>query len=666
MAAGFLNPANGNRYNNDWRDFRDATWEKYGYSLDIEDYVANRDVWKNIDGVPLGQWDPRWEIDITAVAGATNSNLWKHIPPRDPVTGEEIWPSGDKKVTYANRPKLREDAIGNLVDLAGYSMGPGYWGKTFVLWPADPRAPVDNIGDANYVAGDWRRRFFRKSDGTEFNPAVDDIDNILFTNGTGSMLRNSGYQVKYDAILAWLRTGPQTLPPNLRSGRILYYSSISRGNTQDQRFWEAYIDHVLGITNPADNLAGNEPRGWPEGATPKTNWNIDGFTTGITDSDGNALPSPSVGNPPATADGKDPRPYSNYTTNPTRPRLHLWFGPLSMIDFLASRSPRRLWWSGTTHEAQCWQLKAAVNSALDDIRINHPNDYCGLAYFNTRLTTPRVGTGQDWTNMKNALFYPYDLLGAIKGGDTTTEYWAHTNGNANNSSLPGGHVPNSDGGTDPHSGMAMGFNLLMSGRKGAAKIVVFETDGAPNNTSGWSLSGSGTNTRYSRSGSTDEYPKTGLYDSLGANGLNAEIPRTGISNNSQTSVKMTLGVVQQIAAPYNDGAVSGLSLPNTPARVYGIGFGDLFEGYDGTNDWETRSAPTTIDGETYPPSSGGGATGVFFLRRAAQIGNTVSPVGDQPLPQDFIITGRYQQRINRMRTTLERIMQSGVQVTLIE
>ena len=579
---------------------------------------------------------------------ARRDDLWKHTPAYD-VSRDPIWPSRRiERVRDSNRPRLRADG-----DLKGYSMGPGYWGKTFVLWPADPRAPVGNIGDANYVAGDWRRRFFRKSDGTEFNPAVDDIDNILFTNGTGSMLRNSGYQVKYDAILAWLRSGPQTLPPNLRAGRILYYSSISRGNTEDQRFWEAYIDHVLGLQNSADNLAGDELRGWPEGATPKTNGTLVGFTHGITNSP-NGTPT------------TDPRPSSNYATNPSRPRLHLWFGPLSMIDFLASRSPRRLWWPGTSHEAQCWQLKAAVNSALDDIRINHPNDYCGMAYFNTRLNSPRVGTGQNWTDMKNALFYPYNLLGAIRGGDTTTEYWAHTNANANNSSLPGGHVPNSDGGTDPHSGMAMAFNLLMTGRKGAAKIVVFETDGAPNNTSGWSLSGTGTNTRYSNSGSTDQYPKTGLYDILTANGLDTTIPRTGISNQTQTSVRMTLGVVQQIAAPFSDGAVSGLSLPNTPARVYAVGFGDLFEGYDGTNAWETRSAPTTIDGETFPPSSGGGATGVFFLRRACQIGNTVAAQGDQPIPQDFIITGRYQQRINRMRTTLERIMQSGVQVTLIE
>ena len=39
-------------------------------------------------------------------------------------------------------------------------MGPGNYGKTFYMWPPDPRTPVGQIGNANYVAGDWRQRFF--------------------------------------------------------------------------------------------------------------------------------------------------------------------------------------------------------------------------------------------------------------------------------------------------------------------------------------------------------------------------------------------------------------------------------------------------------------------------------------------------------------------------
>ena len=49
----------------------------------------------------------------------------------------------------------------------GYSEGPGYWGKTFFIWPPDPRGPsafLDPNNSANWAnngAKDWRQRFFR-------------------------------------------------------------------------------------------------------------------------------------------------------------------------------------------------------------------------------------------------------------------------------------------------------------------------------------------------------------------------------------------------------------------------------------------------------------------------------------------------------------------------
>ena len=66
----------------------------------------------------------------------------------------------------------------------GYTQGPRYWGKTFFIWPPDPRwaaapipgpdtpsttiatdkAPMDKYG--NYIC-DWRRRFFGTNDNTK-------------------------------------------------------------------------------------------------------------------------------------------------------------------------------------------------------------------------------------------------------------------------------------------------------------------------------------------------------------------------------------------------------------------------------------------------------------------------------------------------------------------
>ncbi len=41
----------------------------------------------------------------------------------------------------------------------GYTQGPGYWGKTFFIWPPDPTY------DANNVPWDWRKRYFTNSPG---------------------------------------------------------------------------------------------------------------------------------------------------------------------------------------------------------------------------------------------------------------------------------------------------------------------------------------------------------------------------------------------------------------------------------------------------------------------------------------------------------------------
>ena len=79
------------------------------------------------------------------------------------------------------------------------------------------------------------------------------------------------------------------------------------------------------------------------------------------------------------------------------------------------------------------------------------------------------------------------------------------------------------------------------------------------------------------------------------------------------------------------------------ARVYSIGFGDLFSTPAATQQTAARA----------------------FLLNVQKNGNT-SPASATGIPPEQIITGDYQTRIDYLRFVLERIMQSGVQVTLIE
>ena len=133
-------------------------------------------------------------------------------------------------------------------DLQRLSAGPGYWGKTFFIWPPDPDA-----------ANDWRKKFFFLPNGT--TPCNNNLklwsQSEPWNNPTGN------YIINYKAILNWIvNTGPNPFPSQLRAGNILYYTAIptdvpasaytwsnsnSQITNQDQRFWKEYIDFVLGV-----------------------------------------------------------------------------------------------------------------------------------------------------------------------------------------------------------------------------------------------------------------------------------------------------------------------------------------------------------------------------------------------------------------------------------
>ena len=566
-----------------WANFFDRTWETYGYDMDVPDYIANRG----------GSWDPRGSGGANVVGVALPSNTTGGV-------------SGKVKVTPGK--------------FNGYSMGPGYFGKTFFVWPPDPRAPALDPGAGGYIPGDWRVRYFINQKGATFTSQADNnsatagtqnvINSELLTAGAGDTLSSSGnWSINYSAVLKWLKSGPMVLPPNLRSGHVVYYTSIPSTTTAsggdsaaiaaDKVFWQGYIDYVL----KTGSLAGPEQMGWPEGVTPAigtTSRYVNGTFT-------------------------DPYPYMNYTDNPSRPRLHFWFGPNSMMMFLYQYN----YWSGTTHQAQSWQLKAGVNSAIDDIRNNHPNDNVGMAFFTTpRYTDIVVPIGQDYATLKNSLFFPKSLLTTLLT-DNTAELRPYTTGGL---AASFGDIPNAQSSTDPVTGMALAYNLLSPapsvnatasrrGRRGAAKVVIFETDGIPNSTQPYNLTKSGYNSYYTYGGST---PNT---DPSGA------------------AIDVVTQICKQTATVATAGTDSGFSLPNAPARVYAIGFGDIFS---------TASATTA-------------KTFLLNIQKAGKTSNPgPTPAADTAIPSYQIITGDYPTRIDNLRTGLERILQGGVQVTLVE
>ena len=87
---------------------------------------------------------------------------------------------------------------------------------------------------------------------------------------------SSRYQINYPAVLKWIKSGPMVLPPNLRAGRCVYYSSIpddvasasgdSADVLADKAFWREYIKYVFaaGVTGPPGR---DEKVAWPDGTS---------------------------------------------------------------------------------------------------------------------------------------------------------------------------------------------------------------------------------------------------------------------------------------------------------------------------------------------------------------------------------------------------------------
>jgi len=565
----------------------------------------------------------------------------------------------------------------------GYTMGPGYYGKSFYMWPPDPRygtnADPTNISSTNpaqdtssrWIA-DWRKRFFLYPSGsasTKGTPMDDNSRLFDTTSGSVGVWRAQGigstvqYVPNYDAILKWIKNGPQTLPPSLRAGRVLYYDAIpdtipmdwrtgliGSSSTVNDRFWKDYIDFVIGCGRFTRKKC-------LYGAGTNNTWGTDTF-----------------GSPQITAKSNlsgTPTPYMNYGDVPVHPRLNMWFGPLTMLAFLSVNSDVTdyNWFAGTTAEAQTWQLKAGIRAALDDINKNHPNDLASLNFWShhSGYVTPRVVMSRDYDKMKNCLYYPFSLVGSL--GTVTSEmrpYDVTTISNSNPSGFDPlnyqADVPLADGGTTPTMGLMVAYNQFnwnggYTGRKGAAKIVILETDGVANMKCSGTFStisgGGGTYNWTSISGGS--YPSASPYNGH-PQAMDPAISLAWLINQDAAGSKAwptfptytngsgvaTATTPTKWTGLTRDGP--GFSSGRLPARVHTLAFGELFE------DTTTSIAKTR---------------GLEFLLNIQIAGGSSLPSATS-LESYKIITGTSDQRVAKIKEALERIMQGGINVSLVE
>jgi hypothetical protein len=489
------------------------------------------------------------------------------------------------------------------------------------MWPPDPRTPSDNgsvtppaAGESataaaarGYVPGDGRVRFFNTN-----------LNSTLWNQGNGRWNGPDPTQVNYNNIIQWITGGPQVFPPNLRCGRVVYYDSIptsipTTGGTLDQVFWREYINYVLAVQVP---FTGRYPMGsYLYGQNTSTTWK--GQSYGTKQITANAAPG-------------GPNPYMNYSDNPVHPRAHFWFGPLTMVAFMqhyvGGLGGNSGMVPGTCHEAQSWELKSGIQSALDDIKRNHPNDLASLVYFSSTaaFNQSRSPLTNKYDDVKLLLWYPYRIGGQGPDQyliDDTKEIRPYdTSWNSINDT---GYIPTAHNSTCYEMGFKVAFNQFSAnpaapsggggkGRIGANKLVIFETDGVPNTICGGSFQANGTDQSYY--------------------GTDAQIGSTG--GGDYGTGANAIVVVNQMC---------NTSDPNSwgkRAKVHCIGFGDLLE-------------PTAPAG----PRS----TAISVLSNIQKAGNTSAT-----LESYKIITGNYANRIANLQEAFQRIMQGDIQLSLIE
>jgi Flp pilus assembly protein TadG len=515
----------------------------------------------------------------------------------------------------------------------GYTLGPRYWGKTFFVWPPDP-------------TNDWRKKYFFKSDGS--TPLNDNT--LLFSaSGPGYNDPPGNYVINYKAILSWIaNTGANPFPGQLRSGDVLLYGSIptdvpsgAYDHTQpnynisdpDQRFWKEYIDWVLGVWRaPTGSIQHTQTPSCSIG--PDYQFGTVQVTT---------LPAPSGGH----------QQYMNYTDNPWRPRHRLWFGPMTVIQFMQDCG----YLPGTTHDISMFPMKQGVGGALLDIQNNHPNDLVSMLLF----ARPQFNNDSPFTGMFNAP--QYSLTNNY--GAMVNSLWLPPNSSSSDVRLwdPNGmQIPHAHGDYDANTTSDYGFMLAYNqfsgstalssppgggpavgglGRKGAARMIIYETDGMANQ---------GTD-------ATGGFVNNGAYNSYYA----IRAPYGGFGGDTINAVGYSQNALLQVAeaicnkddgTPYQSlggglptpPSYPGYATANRPVTIQCIAFGAIFE-----NNNSIRASAITL------------------LQDLSTIGGTVFPSSaSDPTNGYKWCIGTLSQRETKLQQAFINFLDSSVPVSLIQ
>jgi hypothetical protein len=500
------------------------------------------------------------------------------------------------------------------------------------------------------VNADWRLRFFGTNDNTK----------LFNTSGSLNLPGSTTYTINYNAILSWITQSANSsgqlvnpFPQQMRAGRVKYYGSIptqitgswpSYGGT-DQRFWKEFIDFVLGFRQTGASTY--------QDVSAMAGYGSD-FSWGT-----KAITAPPGGTQ-----------YMSYSDNPLRPKMRYWFGPMMMVDFmhnynmLENVSGYTFMQPGDSYEAPVYTGKQAYLGAIDTMRSNHPNDWFSTICYSWprgasngtasngsglgRFNCVRSPMGPNYSYAHDALLFPFSTINA-DGTCNNTEVTPYDSDPAT-SQIPSANfvdTPRADGDTCFAMALMLAYNQFAMtlptdttlrsyvtsspitfplgmaggmGRKGAQKVVIFETDGLANTSATASLVSAGTYKYYQIRYDMNK-PNSSEYPTVNASTIN-----------DPNVLNQVYSLVQQLATDYGGS--------RNPFRLYALGFGPVFTGTNASSALQT-------------------------LQTMQYYGGTQSST-TTPLPSSQIITGTDSQMAANMISTFTNILQSGVQIALIK
>ena len=327
------------------------------------------------------------------------------------------------------------------------------------------------------------------------------------------------------------------------------------------------------------------------------------------------------------------------TDNPKRPRHRFWFGPMTMIQFMSDTGIL----PGITTDISMLPAKLGIQGALTDIQNNHPNDLVSMLMFSRphysgepaeagQFTSPVSNLSKNYSTLINTLWFP------TNSGTVDITPW-----DVNGLNTPHAHA-DYDANTATSYGLMLAYNQFSSssvlstsgqgggtGRVGAQRMVILETDGMANQAS---------TVPFTSSVTTGSNPINNSYFTTGGNNATA----SGASPSQDA-----INVATKICALTTDTANGpGFATPTKSVVLHCIAFGAVFE----------------------PDASGTeGAAAMTFLQNLSAIGGTGFPtsVNDTASPYYYkICIGTLAQRQAKLQAAFTTIIDSGISIIMVK